>query len=172
MIRKIAVICFLLCFFLSHCEDIEDILTHVSGKVYSDNCKVVIAVKGDSEIFDYFDIIRGIDEISLRDAEVFRGYDLSIGNDSLYKITMLSFGKTYFAAIVDDGNIANELDTCDHIGFYGETDTVDFSFPFDTTFVYSVPEKIDILERKDKDNIDIKNFIEVRWLKKIMEQAI
>lgn len=158
-------------FFLINCEELEDLLTTVSGKVYSENCKVVIAVKGESELFSYLDKISGIDKISLREPELFRGFDISIDEDSLYNITALSFGETYILAIVDDGLIEDELDTLDHVGFYAESDTL-VTIPClgsDSLFDYAVPKKMNIVEGVDENNIDIENFIEFRWFIKIYE---
>lgn len=162
-LKAMVLLVFLLLLF--NCEELMEYLTRVSGKVYADDCKVVIAVKGDLELMNYVDDISGIDEISLRDAEILRGFDLSIGNDSLYNITMLSFGETYFLAVVDDGSEEDVLDSLDHVGFYGESDTIDIPLigGGDTTFVYSIPEKIDVQDRIDESDIDIENFVEFRW---------
>lgn len=156
---------------LINCEELEDILTTVSGKVYAENCKVVMAVKGESELLSYLDDINRIDDISLREPELFRGFDLVVNEDSLYNITMLSFGETYFLAIIDDGLTLNELDTLDHVGFYAESDTL-VTIPClgsDSLFVYAVPKKMDIVERIDESDIDIENFIEFRWFIKIYD---
>lgn len=156
---------------LINCEELKDILTTVSGKVYAENCKVVLAVKGENDLFYYLDKIKKIDDVSLRDDEIFRGFDLLVGDDSLYNITMLSFGETYFLTVVDDGSTVNELDTLDHVGFYAESDTlVTIScLGSDSLFVYAVPKMIDIVERVDESDIDIENFIEFRWFIKIYE---
>ncbi len=164
--KKLSIVLVMFCVFFINCEEIEEIITRVSGKVYADNCKVVIAVKGDLELTDYLNAIEGIDEVSLRDADILRGFDISIGNDSLYSITMLSFGQTYFLAVVDDGETLDELDTLDHVGFYGHTDTT-MNIPLvgggDTTFVYSLPDRIDVQEGEDETDLDIENFLELRW---------
>jgi len=161
MIKRKLSIVIIFCFFLINCEELKELITTVSGKVYADNCKVVLAVKGETDLFYYLDNIDGIDEVSLRDAEIFRGFDLMIGDDSLYNITMLSFGETYFLAVVDDGSTVDELDSLDHVGFYGTLDTI---ITIGTeTFVYSVPEIMDIEESVDESDIDIRNFIEYKW---------
>jgi hypothetical protein len=167
MVKRKLSILILLFVFLFNCEELEELLTHVSGKVYANNCKVVLAVKGESELLGYLDDIDGIDEISLRDAEIFRGYDVSIGNDSLYNVTMLSFGETYLVAIVDDGLDTNELDSLDHIGFHGESDTL--LNVADTSITYTIPKKMDIEEGVDEENIDIQNFLEFRWFIRLYE---
>jgi len=149
------------CFFIINCEELKELITTVSGKVYADNCKVVLAVKGETDLFYYLDNIDGIDEVSLRDAEIFRGFDLMIGDDSLYNITMLSFGETYFFAIVDDGDVSNELDSADHVGFYGIDTTVTITGIGE--FTYSIPERVNIEEGVDETDFDIRNFIEYRW---------
>lgn len=156
------------CFFLINCESLREILTTVSGKVYADNCKVVIAVKGDLDLFYYLNNISGIDEESLRDPELIRGFDIGIGQDSLYNVTMLSFGQTYFFAVVDDGLVMDELDTLDHIGFYGQIDTIYVPAPFDTTVIYSIPTNMNIEEGIDENGIDIKNFVDYKCFKSIM----
>jgi len=148
------------CFFIINCEELKELITTVSGKVYEDNCKVVLAVKGETDLFYYLDNIDGIDEVSLRDAEIFRGFDLLVGDDSLYNVTMLSFGETYFLAVVDDGSTVDELDSFDHIGFYGTPNTYVFE---PDTFSYSIPECVNIEESVDESDIDIRNFIEYKW---------
>lgn len=161
------------CILLFGCEELEELMTTVSGKVYSDNCEVVIAVKGESELLGYLEDIEGIDNISLRDDELFRGFDLVVNEDSLYSITMLSFGETYFLAVLDDGEIPDELDTLDHVGFYGETDTL-VTLPYmdsDTTLLFSYPEKTYIENGIDESGIDIRNFIELRWFIQIYEMV-
>jgi len=159
------------CMMLINCEELEELMTTVSGKVYKDNCEVVIAVKGESELLGYLEDIKGIDNVSLRDDELFRGFDLVIDEDSLYNITMFSFGETYFLAVVDDGEVPHELDTLDHIGFYAGTDTL-VTLPYmssDTTLLYSYPEKKYIENGTDENDIDIKDFIELRWFVKIYQ---
>jgi hypothetical protein len=162
--RKLSII-IIFCLLLANCEELEEYVTNVRGKVYADNCEVVIAVKGESELFSYLNDIEGIDHVSLRDAEIIRGFDISIENDSLYDITMGSFGETYFLAVVDDGLTEDVLDTLDHVGFYGESDNIDVPLISggDTTFIYSVPEKMNIQDRVDENDVDIRNFIEYRW---------
>ncbi len=160
MIKRKLSIVIIFCFFLINCEELKELITTVSGKVYADNCKVVLAVKGETDLFYYLDNIDGIDEVSLRDAEIFRGFDLMIGDDSLYNITMLSFGETYFLAIIDDGDIPNELDSADNVGFYGTPTTRAIG---SDTFAYSVPERVNIEEGVDESDIDIRNFIEYKW---------
>ncbi len=160
MIKRTLSIIIIFCILLINCEELEEIMTNVTGKVYAENCKVVLAVKGESNLFYYLDNIDGIDEVSLRDAEIFRGFDIIVGDDSLYNITMLSFGETYFLAVVDDGSTVNELDSLDHVGFYGTTDTITIGTD---NFIYSIPEKIDVQEGADENDIDIRNFIEYRW---------
>ena len=162
------VIVIVFCFFLINCEALREILTTVSGKVYADNCKVVIAVKGDLDLFYYLNNISGIDEESLRDPELIRGFDIGIGQDSLYSVTMLSFGQTYFFAVIDDGDVTDELDTMDHIGFYGNVDTIYVPAPFDTTVIYSIPTNMNIEEGIDENGIDIKNFVDYKCFKSIM----
>ena len=148
------------CFFMINCEELEELITTVSGKVYADDCQVVLAVKGETDLFDYLDDISEIDDASLQgETDLFRGFDLFIGDDSLYNVTMLSFGETYFLAIVDDGDIANELDSADHVGFYGPTDTINIGID---TLIYSLPECVDIEEGVDETDFDIRNFIEYR----------
>lgn len=169
--KLIAVITILFFIFLVNCEELEEYLTKVSGKVYADDCKVVLAVKGETDLFYYLNNISGIDEVSLRDAEIFRGYDLSIGNDSLYSITMLSFGETYFLAILDNGLIVDELDTLDQVGFYGESDTITISvMGTDSLFTYTIPQRMNVQDRFDESDIDIENFIEFRWFILIDQQ--
>jgi hypothetical protein len=132
---------------------------------------VVIAVKGESELMEYLNDIDGIDNESLRDDDLFRGFDLVVDEDSLYSITMLSFGETYFLAVVDDGEVIDELDTLDHIGFYCQSDTL-INIPYfnsDTTILYSLPEKMDIKNGIDESGIDIEHFIEFRWFIKTYE---
>jgi len=167
--RKLSVMLIICCVLLINCEELEEYLTTVSGKIYADNCKVALAIKGEETLISYLNNIEGIDEVSLRDADIFRGFDLAIGNDSLYNITMLSFGETYFAAIVDDGEIEDELDSLDHVGFYGESDTIDIPLigGGDTTFVYSIPTTINVQEGVDESDVDIENFIEFKWFIKI-----
>lgn len=148
------------CFFLINCDELRELITTVSGKIYADNCKVVLAVKGETDLFYYLNNIDGIDEPSLRDAEIFRGFDLLVGDDSLYNVTMLSFGETYFLAVVDDGSTVDELDSLDHIGFYGPPDTINIGID---TFIYSVPERVNIEEGVDETDFDIRNFIEYKW---------
>lgn len=149
-------------FFLINCEELEELITTVSGKVYADNCKVVIAVKGETDLFNYLDDISGIDDESLQgETDLFRGFDLMIGDDSLYNITMLTFGETYFFAIVDDGDVSNELDSADHVGFYGIDTTVTITGIGE--FTYSIPERVNIEEGVDETDFDIRNFIEYRW---------
>ena len=145
---------------LINCNELEEIFTNVRGKVYAENCKVVIAVKGEYDLLSYLDDVGGIDSESLREPDLFRGFDIVIGEDSLYDITMLSFGETYFLAIVDDGSTVDELDSLDHVGFYGPPDTITIGTD---TFVYSLPEKIDVQEGVDENDIDIMNFLEYRW---------
>jgi hypothetical protein len=153
------------CFFLINCDELEELITTVSGKVYADNCQVVLAVKGETDLFDYLDDISEIDDASLQgETELFRGFDLFIGDDSLYNVTMLSFGETYFLAIIDDGDIASELDSADHVGFYGPTDTINMVID---TFIYSIPECVNIEEGIDETDFDIINFIEYRWFIRI-----
>jgi hypothetical protein len=167
---KLSVI-IIFCIMLISCEDLEELITTVSGKVHTDNCKVVMAVKGEDGLFDYLDKVSKIDSISICDAKLFRGFDIGIGEDSLYKVTMLSFGETYFLAVVDDGVVSDELDTLDHVGFYCEFDTL-VTIPYinsDTTFIYSIPKKIIVEEGTDESDIDIKNFIEFKWFIKIYE---
>ena len=84
---------------------------------------------------------------------------------------MGSFGETYFLAVVDDGLTEDELDTLDHVGFYGESDTIDIPLISggDTTFVYSIPERMDILDGVDEDDVDIRNFVEYRWFIRIYQ---
>ena len=148
------------CFFLINCEKLQELITTVSGKVYADECQVVIAVKGETDLFSYLDDISGIDDVTLRgETDLFRGFDIFIGDDSLYNITMLSFGETYFLAVIDDGDVSDELDSADHVGFYGPTNT--FSIGTDT-FSYSLPECVDIEEGVDETDFDIENFIEYR----------
>jgi len=148
-------------FFLINCEELEELITTVSGKVYADNCKVVIAVKGETDLFNYLDDISGIDDESLQgETDLFRGFDLVIGDDSLYNVTMLTFGETYFLAIVDDGSTVDVLDSLDHIGFYGPTNTYVIG---NDTFSYSLPECVNIEEGVDETDFDIRNFIEYRW---------
>ncbi len=168
--RKLSII-IMFCILLTSCEELEEFLTTVSGKIYADNCKVVLAVKGDLDLLHYLNAIHGIDEVSLRDDDIFRGFDLAIGNDSLYNITMLSFGETYFLAVVDDGLTEDVLDTLDHVGFYGESDTVDIPLigGGDTTFVYSIPERMNIRDRVDESDVDIENFIKFKWFIKIYQ---
>ena len=157
--------------FFINCEELEEYLTRVSGKVYADDCKVVLAVKGETDLFYYLNNISGIDDESLRDAEIFRGYDLSIGNDSLYSITMLSFGETYFLAILDNGLIVDELDTMDLVGFYGESDTMTISvMGYDSLFTYTIPQLMNVQDRFDESDIDIENFVEFRWFILIDQQ--
>jgi hypothetical protein len=162
---KLIIIIIIFCIILTNCEELEEYVTNVRGKVYADSCKVVIAVKGESNLFSYMDDVSGIDEQSLREPELFRGFDLSVGNDSLYNITMLSFGETYFLAVVDDGSTVDVLDSLDHVGFYGESDTIDIPLPGggDTTFIYSTPASINVQERIDENDVDIRNFVEYRW---------
>ncbi len=152
------------CILLINCEKLEELLTNVTGKVYADSCKVVIAVKGDLDLFSYLDDISDIDAGSLREeTDLLRGFDIDIGDDSLYDITMLplSIGETYFFAIVDDGSTKDALDSLDHVGFYGPADTI---ITIGTnTFVYSIPEKIDVQDGVDESDVDIRNFIEYRW---------
>ncbi len=159
------------CFLLINCEELKDILTTVSGKVYADNCKVVIAVKGDLDLFYYLENISGIDEVSLRDPDIIRGFDIGIDPaDSLYNVTMLSFGQTYFFAVIDDGEIPDELDTMDHVGFYGETDTIIYvPAPFDTTVVFSFPKNMNIEDGIDESDIDIKNFVDYKCFESIYQ---
>ena len=171
MIKVKLSIIIIFCLLLTNCEELEEYLTNVRGKVYADNCKVVIAVKGETELFNYLDDVSGIDDVSLREPELFRGFDLFVGEDSLYNITMGSFGETYFLAVVDDGLTEDELDTLDHVGFYGESDTIDIPLigGGDTTFVYSIPERMDILDGVDEDDVDIRNFVEYRWFIRIYQ---
>jgi len=165
--RKLSIMLIICCVLLINCEEF---LTTVSGKIYADNCKVVLAVKGDLDLLHYLNAIHGIDEVSLRDDDIFRGFDLAIGNDSLYNITMLSFGETYFTAIVDDGEIEDELDSLDHIGFYGEPDTINIPVP-DTIFIYNMPTTINVRDRVDESDVDIENFIKFKWFIKCYEAA-
>ena len=154
------------------CEELEDLLTTVSGKVYSDDCEVVIAVKGESELMEYLKEIKGIDDGSLQEPDLFRGFDLVVDEDSLYSITMLSFGETYFLAIIDDGEIPDQLDSLDHVGFYGKSDTL-MSIPYldsDTTLQYSYPGKTYIENGTDESDMDIKNFIEFRFFINIYQR--
>jgi hypothetical protein len=149
---------------------LRELLTTVSGKVFADNSEVVIAVKGDLDLFYYLNNISGIDEESLRrNPDLIRGFDIYIGQDSLYSVTMLSFGQTYFFAVVDDGNIPDELDSMDHIGFYGDVDTINVPAPFDTTVVYSVPTNMNIEEGIDENDIDIHNFVEYGCFEEIYQ---
>ncbi|MBN1694769.1 hypothetical protein JW879_05120 [candidate division WOR-3 bacterium] len=149
------------CILLIDCEKLKELLTNVTGKVYADSCKVVIAVKGDLDLFSYLDDISDIDAPSLREeTDLLRGFDIGVGADSLYNITMLSFGETYFLAVVDDGSTVDILDSLDHVGFYGPPDTMTIGTE---TFVYSIPEKIDVQEGIDENDIDIINFVEYRW---------
>ncbi|MEJ2567571.1 MAG: hypothetical protein P8Z50_01630 [candidate division WOR-3 bacterium] len=171
MFYKKLILIVMACIILFGCEKLEDLLTTVSGKVYADNCKVVIAVKGESELLGYLEDIKGIDNLSLRDDDLFRGFDLVVDEDSLYSITMLSFGETYFLAVIDDGEIPDELDTLDHVGFYGKSDTL-IRIPYsnsDTTLLYSYPEKAYIENGTDESGIDIKEFIELRFFINIYE---
>jgi hypothetical protein len=154
---------------LTNCEELEELTTNVTGKVYADSCKVVMAVKGDSDLLSHLDDIEGIDEVSLREPELFRGFDLIIGDDSLYNITMLSFGETYFLAVVDNGEVTDELDSLDHIGFYAESDTLITIPGSDSNFTYAIPKKINIQEGTDESDLDIKNFIQYRWFIKIYQ---
>ncbi len=159
------------CIMMIGCEDLEELTTTVSGKVHTDSCKVVMAVEGEDELFDCLDKISKIDSISICDANLFRGFDIGIGKDSLYKVTMLSFGETYFLAIVDNGVVPDELDTLDHIGFYCESDTL-ITIHYlnsDTTLLYSIPKEILIEEGVDESGIDIENFIEFRWFTKVYQ---
>jgi len=166
MIKRRLSIIIIFCILLINCEELKDLLPNVTGKVYADNCKVVIAVKGEYDLLSYLDDVSGIDSPSLQEPDLFRGFDLIIDEDSLYDITMLSFGETYFLAVVDDGSTVDVLDSLDHVGFYGIPDTVTIGTE---TFVYSIPEKIDVQERVDESDIDIRNFIEYRWFIKIYE---
>ncbi len=171
MIKKKLSVVIILFILLINCEELKDLLTTASGKVYAENCKVVLAVKGETDLFYYLNNIDKIDDRSLRDDEIFRGFDLVISDDSLYNITMFSFGETYFLALVDNGLIENELDTLDHVGFYAEYDTLVtiLCLGSDSLFTYAVPKKMDIVERVDESDIDIENFIEFRWFIKIYE---
>lgn len=171
MIKKKLSVVIILFILLINCEELKDLLTTASGKVYAENCKVVLAVKGETDLFYYLNNIDKIDDRSLRDDEIFRGFDLVISDDSLYNITMFSFGETYFLAVIDDGSTEDELDTLDHVGFYAEYDTL-VTIPClgsDSLFTYAVPKKMDIVERVDESDIDIENFIEFRWFIKIYE---
>ena len=169
MKRKLSIviissIVIIFCLFLINCDKLEELITTVSGKVYADDCKVVIAVKGDIDLLNHLDDLSGIDEISLREPDLVRGFDLFIGDDSLYNVTMLSFGETYFLAVVDDGSTVDVLDSLDHVGFYGIPDTINMVID---TFIYSIPECVNIEEGIDETDFDIINFIEYRWFIRI-----
>jgi hypothetical protein len=157
-------------FFVTACEKLQEIFTTVSGKVYTNSCKVVLAVKGDGDLLDYLNEIDSLDNQSLGDPDYFRGFDIVIGSDSLYSITMFSFGSTYIVAINDDGYLKNKLDTLDHIGFYGELDTVTIdTLNIDTFFVFSKPGMINVESGVDQSNIDVENTIQFRWFKIIWQ---
>lgn len=156
-------------FLLFNCEKLEDINTTVSGKVYEKNCTVVIAIKSDSSLFSYVDKIENLDEKSLlNELDIVRGFDHAIDVDSLYNITMLSFGETYFLGVMDNGLEKEKLDTLDQVGFYGKSDTTNI---LDSTFVYSVPEKVNIQEGIDKSHIDIRNFVKLKWLIRLYQET-
>jgi hypothetical protein len=164
---KIIIVLIMSLFFVIACEKLQEILTTVSGKVNSAECKVVLAVKGDGDLLDYINEIDSLDNESLGDPDFFRGFDMMIGGDSLYSITMFSFGSTYIVAINDDGYLENKLDTLDHIGFYGELDTV--IIPDVDTFIYSAPSMINVESGVDQSNINVENTIQFRWFKIISQ---
>jgi hypothetical protein len=167
---KIIIVLITSLFFVIACEKLQEILTTVSGKVNSTECKVVLAVKGDGDLLDYLNEIDSLDSESLGDPDFFNGFDMMIGGDSLYTITMFSFGSTYIVAINDDGYLENKLDTLDHIGFYGVLDTVTIdTLNIDTFFVFSKPGMINVESGVDQNNIDIENTIQFRWFKIIWQ---
>jgi hypothetical protein len=154
-------------FFLIGCEKIKEALTTVSGTVNSNNCKVVLAVKGEGGLLDYLSKVDSLDSQSLGDPDLFRGFDMTVENDGDYSITMFSFGGTYIVAVNDDGEKENRLDTLDHLGFYGELDTV--IIPNVDTFIYSTPNIINVEGGVDLTDINVENMIQFRWFKIIWE---
>jgi hypothetical protein len=167
---KVIVALIMSLFLVIACEELREYLTTVSGTVASNNCKVVLAVKGDGGLLDYLSDVDSLDDKSLRDMDIFRGYDVTVGSDGNYLITMLSFGQTYIVAVNDDGEIENELDTLDHIGFYGVLDTVTIdTLNIDTFFIYSTPSIINVTSGVDQSNLDIDDMIQFRWFIKIQQ---
>jgi len=154
-------------FFVTACEELHELLTTVSGKIYINNCAVVLAVKGDGDLLDYLTQVDSLSSKSLSDPDLFRGFDIAIEGDSVYSITMFSFGSTYIVAVNDDGYLENELDTLDHIGFYGDLDTV--IIPNVDTFIYSAPRIINVESGFDQSDIDVENMIQFRWFKMIWQ---
>ncbi|MEO0292943.1 MAG: hypothetical protein ABIN61_01820 [candidate division WOR-3 bacterium] len=147
-------------FFIIGCEEISDVLTTISGKVNSTECKVVLAIKGDVNLLNCLNEIDTLNGEALRDPDFFRGYDLEVDKDGTYSITVFSFGSTYIAAIDDDGVVVDRLDSLDHIGFYGEVDTIIMS-GYDT-IIYNKPKTIEIMEKVDQENINIENMVEYK----------
>jgi hypothetical protein len=170
IMKRSVLVILIISFLLIGCEELREYLTTVSGTVSSTDCKVVLAVKGDGNLLNYLDDVDSLDDESLRDMDLFRGYDITVGSDGNYLITMLSFGNTYIVAVNDDGEIPNELDTLDHIGFYGELDTVTIdTLNIDTFFVYSKPSIISVESGVDQSDINIENMIQFRWFIRIQQ---
>lgn len=164
---KIVVALIMSLFFVTACEELHELLTTVSGKIYINNCAVVLAVKGDEDLLDYLTQVDSLSSKSLGDPDLFRGFDIAIEDDSVYSITMFSFGSTYIVAVNDDGELPNKLDTLDHIGFYGELDTV--IIPNVDTFIYSAPSMINVVSGVDQSDIDVENMIQFNCFKMICQ---
>lgn len=179
----LAIVSFIL--LLNGCDLLEEVATTVSGKVDSGSTStVVIALNGSGDAYTNLEDIQELNETALNSlGNVVKGFDLGISQDSSYTAILTSGGDVYMVAVADDGLVSEELDSLDHIGWYGDTDTfnlvdtviVDTIAPpdtliIDTSFVYTTPSTVSVSDGGEKKDVNIENLLEYKWLLKIQEE--
>lgn len=180
--------------FITSCEEVQELLTTVSGTIEDEatavSDAVVIALNSEGDAYQNLGEVNELSEDALEAlGSVVKGFDVT-GSDASgnYEATIISEGGMYIVSISDE-NGNSELDSLDLFGWYGNDSTLSlpdhiaidtfniggYDIVIDSTmidtvnreFTYTIPQEITVEEGDDLTGIHITNMMEYKWVEKL-----